>query len=174
MCDYKNGKIYKLGCNITKEAYIGSTVQSLEYRLATHKNCIDCCSKQIIERGNYYIELLETYPCETKYELRRKEGEYQRTMECININVAGRTHKEWYEDSKNNEKIINNRLEYRKTHREDKNKVQKVYRLENAEKIKKYKNAEITCECGVKSKRQNISRHKLSKKHIDRMEKLNS
>ena len=101
MCEYLNGKIYKLVCEITGEVYIGSTIRSLEDRLYNHVNKYNStCSKQIIDRNKYYIEQLESYPCNSKQELERKEGEYQRAFECININIAGRTKLEYYEDNK--------------------------------------------------------------------------
>ena len=153
MCDYKNGKIYKLGCNITKEAYIGSTCKSLETRLQAHKDNNDCRSKQIIERGNYYIELLETYPCESRCELYRKEGEYQKSIKCINKMVAGRTHKEYYQE-----------------HKKEKAK----YQQDNKEKIKARISKKVVCECGAITNHNHSSRHKNTKKHKDLMEKLNS
>lgn len=156
MCDYKNGKIYQVVCNITGETYIGSTAVSLEERLRIHKKSTNPCrSKQIIERGDYYIELLETYPCNNEFELYRKEGEYQKSMKCINRNIAGRTIKEWREDNKEIQSIK-----------------RKKYRIENAEKIKSYSSQVVVCECGFHSSYNHFARHKRSKKHIDLMNKL--
>ena len=153
MLDYKNGKIYQVVCNITGETYVGSTCKSLKDRLAEHKICNDCCSKQIIQRGNYYIDLLENYPCENRYELYRKEGEYQKSIKCINKIVAGRTHKEYYQE-----------------HKEQKVK----YQQDNKEKIKARVGKIIICECGSKSTQHHLARHKLTKKHIDLMNKITS
>ena len=164
MPDYKNGKIYQIVCNITGETYIGSTCKSLEDRLIQHKsdglNILGnrgnvSTSKQIIERRDYYIELLEMYPCNTAYELERKEGEYQRTIKCINKVIAGRTRKEWFEDNKQH------RINYSKT-----------YNIENAEAIKKYKTAETTCECGTIVHRTCLSSHLRSQKHKDLMNNI--
>ena len=156
MLDYKNGKIYQIVCNDTGEVYIGSTVTSLERRLSTHKAPTStCCSKQIIDRNNYYIELLETYPCNNEFELNRKEGEYQRAIECINHNIAGRTYKEYYQNNK--EVIIKQKHEYRQN---------------NLEAIKAYKCKVVICECGTKSTNGHLKRHKLTKKHIDLMTNL--
>ena len=161
MPEYKNGKIYKLVCNITHETYIGSTTQSIEERLRIHEGKHNgCCSKQIIERNDYYIELLETYPCETEYELLRKEGEYHRTTECINQRIAGRTINEWNEDYR----------EYRMVR-------QKKYRLLNKDYIRqdskiyrdKHKTDTIICECGFECLKSNIARHRKSQYHINAM-----
>jgi hypothetical protein len=71
--DYKNAKIYKIVCNITGEVYIGSTTSTLVKRLHIHKKKQGCSSKQIIERGNYVIVLVEEYPCENKQQLLMRE-----------------------------------------------------------------------------------------------------
>ena len=186
MIDYKNGKIYQVVCNITGETYVGSTARSLEDRLIEHEKPSNrCCSKQIIERGDYYIELLETYPCESEFELNRKEGEYQKTIECINKVIAGRTEAEWREDNKEEHKIKRkkyaaihserNALKSRNYYKDNKERVlerDKQYRIKNAEKIKAHKIQKITCDCGSTITHDHITRHKRSKKHIDLMNKL--
>ena len=159
MPDYKNGKIYQLVCNETGEVYIGSTVQDLERRLSRHKATDNnCYSNQIINRGNYYIELLENYPCNNEFELNRKEGEYQRAIECINHDIAGRTPKEWVQDNKeklakyhkeyqqdNKEVIATQKLEYYQANKEtfkeyyqNNKEKHKEYNENNKEKLKEY------------------------------------
>lgn len=87
MIKYDLGKIYKIVCNITGEIYIGSTIQTLALRLATHKHYNNTCtSKQIIERGDYSIELIENYPCNNRDELHARERYYIDTLTCINNN----------------------------------------------------------------------------------------
>lgn len=71
------GKIYQLVCRITGEKYVGSTVMKLEYRLHGHMNTTSGCSSRIIiERGDYYIDLLEEYSCNTIKDLRMREREW--------------------------------------------------------------------------------------------------
>jgi hypothetical protein len=36
---YKEGKIYKIICNISHQIYIGSTIQTLNERLSNHTSC---------------------------------------------------------------------------------------------------------------------------------------
>ena len=60
--------------------------------------------------SNWYIELYELYPCNSKMELERKEGEIQRQIATINKRVAGRTIKEYCFDNK--DKISENKKEY--------------------------------------------------------------
>jgi hypothetical protein len=80
---YQNGKIYNIVCNITGKVYIGSTCKKLlSQRLAGHVSDFkgwkdgkrhNITSFQILEGGDYYIELLELVPCNSKDELLIKE-----------------------------------------------------------------------------------------------------
>lgn len=99
MPDYSKGKIYKIVCNETGKVYIGSTVQKLNTRLNNHKSYYNhwldgkidrqCASYAIIQFDNYYIELIENYPCNSRTELEMREGYWQKQIECINKNIAG-------------------------------------------------------------------------------------
>ena len=110
MSDYSKGIAYRIDCNETGECYIGSTIQGLANRISDHRkkykqwkagtNKTHCCSFPIIERGNYTYEMIIEYPCENKQQLRRKEGELQRSMPCVNKVIAGRTSKECYDDNR--------------------------------------------------------------------------
>jgi hypothetical protein len=130
---YRNGKIYILRSSNTDNVYIGSTIQKLHKRLHTHKSVykkflengkIYTSSCEIIKKGNYYIELVELYPCDDKFELLRREGELIRsTQYCINSRIAGRTKEQYAIDEK--QKI---------------DRIKKIYRdkPENKEKQKGY------------------------------------
>jgi hypothetical protein len=110
MPDYQQGKIYCIRSHQTDDIYIGSTTKKyLSQRLTHHKTQYRIYLKEggryissfkILEHDNSYIELIENYPCNSKAELNREEGKYQREMDCINKNIAGRTKKEWREDNK--------------------------------------------------------------------------
>lgn len=85
MVNYKDGKVYEIICNITNERYIGSTTQRLASRLNDHKKSKrKTASSQIIERGNYYINLLEEFPCDNLEQLLKKEREWYDKLENIN------------------------------------------------------------------------------------------
>ena len=43
---------------------------------------------------NFYIELIENYPCNDIYELRAREGYYIREIGTLSTKVAGRTNRE--------------------------------------------------------------------------------
>jgi hypothetical protein len=180
---YQRGKIYTIR-NVTDDEmiYVGSTINELYKRFHRHK--CDCkCGKSKISLYNYitdnnwngwYIELYETYPCNSKAELCRREGEVIREIGTINKNIAGRTNKEWYEN--NAEEIKKNHKEYRENNAEkikeylqknaDKIKeYKKEYRENNAEKIKEYFKEKVCCEiCGDLSLKINLKRHQQSKK----------
>ena len=162
MPNLKDGKIYKIVCNITDECYIGSTTEpTLARRLAGHvsnykrwklgkhhKNS----SYDMIDRGYYQIYLIESYPCNSKDELTSREGEiirqYKSECECINRKIEGRTKKEYCQDNKeklqkynkqynkdNNELIKENKKQY---YKENKYKFQE-YREKNKDKFQEYK-----------------------------------
>ena len=96
MPDYNNGKIYRIVCDITGETYYGSTTYKyLSSRLAKHRSTTTCKSKQIIERGNYSIVLVEEYPCENKEQLNKRERYYIENNECVNKYIPTRTKSEY-------------------------------------------------------------------------------
>jgi hypothetical protein len=105
---YANGKIYKIVCNETGEIYYGSTIQKyLSSRMNEHRCKKNCVSRQILDRNNYYYELVENYSCNNVYELRLREKWYMLNNDCINKNIPTRISKEWKEDNK--DKLIEQR-----------------------------------------------------------------
>ena len=72
--DYKNGSIYQILNNINDEIYVGSTTQLLCNILYKHKiNSTDTPRKTMILEAmrdigtcNFYIELIELFPCNSK------------------------------------------------------------------------------------------------------------
>ena len=90
MPNYQQSKIYEIVCLNTGLRYIGSTTEKyLSARLATHvRDCKirehPCNSNKIIQGGNYKINLLLAYPCNDVNELRSKEYELMKNVECIN------------------------------------------------------------------------------------------
>ena len=129
MPDYNDAKIYKLWSPSTNLIYIGSTTQTIAQRLAEHIAVYKCfkngkgnfiTSFKVLECEDYKIELLELYPCNNRTQLHKKEGEYIKSLECVNKKIEGRTKKEYEEDNK--EKI----KEYNKNNKK-RNKYLKEY-----------------------------------------------
>ena len=80
--DYKNGKIYKILNTIDDDCYVGSTCQPLSKRMAKHRESMHNTVKKdrklyakMHELGvdNFYIELIEEFPCENIEQLRKRE-----------------------------------------------------------------------------------------------------
>ena len=155
MPDYQQGKIYTIRCRSDDTfIYVGSTTQSLAKRWGGHKKI----SKTEINKNrliyttinedwnNWYIELYELYPCNSKEELCRKEGEIIRLIGNLNVKIEGRTHKEYRENNK--DKI-------------------KEYRESNKDKMKAYNKEKITCDCGCILRRYGLSDHLKTEKHIN-------
>ena len=153
--DYKNGKIYQILNNVNDDVYVGSTTQPLCKRLYKHKadtkrrdNLIHKLIREIGE-DSIYIELIEIYPCNSREELRAREGYYIRERGTLNNLIAGRTQQEWIEDNKEQVK-------------EYKHKYWKKLSMEQ-EHIRK--NEKVMCDtCGCQSTRNNLARHQKSNK----------
>eukprot|EP01041_Mallomonas_annulata_P017040 gene17040-35306_t len=157
MPDYSLGKIYKIVCNVTGEVYIGSTCETtLARRLTGHVR--DCnyynkggkvsnfSSFQIINRGNYYIDLLESCPCSSRDELRKKEREWYEKLSCVNKVRPYATPEELKENDR--KWCIEN-----KTYLQNRHKNWRIDNLERCNEMCKsyYKRKSQTptvCECG--------------------------
>jgi hypothetical protein len=132
------GYIYTIRSYQTKDIYIGSTRDKLCNRMAKHRfsykqfingNYDYTTSFDIIQFEDAYIEILEELEYNSKEELKQKEGNYIRNMECINKHIAGRTKQNWYEDNK--ERILEERKKYYEDHKENIKEKQKKYRNKN-------------------------------------------
>lgn len=143
---YERGLIYVLKSNQTKNIYIGSTTQTLNKRLIGHRKDYKrylndkynyLSSFEIVKYPDCYIELLEKYKCNNKYELYRKEGEYIKKYDCVNKQIAGQTREEYKKI--NRDKIIN--------------------------KKKIYASKKYLCDCGVINSFNHHARHTRSKTH---------
>ena len=157
---YSKGKIYKITDVGYNKCYIGSTCESLSQRMARHRhnykqflNGNHGCSTAFLIFGefsidNCKIELLETYPCNSKEELERREGYFIKKHKCINKVVAGRTAKELYDD----------------THEHQLKRFHEYY-INNRDKVLQRKATKMVCICGATIATNNISRHNKTKKH---------
>ena len=183
MVNYQKGKIYTIRSRNSDKVYVGSTCNELRKRIYEHKKDYRywvngkpkyVSSFEVLNDGNCYIELFEKCPCNSKAELKRREGEVMRSIECVNKVIAGRTRKEYEEEHKEQKKKYY-KERYQKN-KEEYNKKQKEWRENNKKKIKEYyqKNKEeynkkqkekITCECGDVVSRRHKAEHTRSKKH---------
>ena len=126
MVNYNQGKIYKIVDNTNGNIYVGSTCEAtLAKRLAKHIETFKSykqgkssymSSYKIIQNGNYDIVLLELYPCESRDQLHSRERYYIETLNCINLIIPTRTHKEWAQENKEHlkeklKKYVNNNMD---------------------------------------------------------------
>jgi hypothetical protein len=161
---YANGKIYALRTHKGEEVYVGSTTTSLEERFRDHKKKGNRCnSKSLFEKyDDVYFELIELFPCETKTQLHKREGEIMLGFgdKAVNKQIAGRTDQEYwtnyrakyYVDNRektlesaakyyadNREKQLESAANYRAKNREKNLEYAANYRAENREKVKEQK-----------------------------------
>jgi len=91
-----NGKIYRILDNTNGSFYIGSTIKDLKERLRGHETSArssaegyGLASKDIIQNGDYEIQLLEACECETRKDLLQREQYYiELYPRCLNKNRA--------------------------------------------------------------------------------------
>ena len=180
---YNSSLIYTIRSHQTNKYYIGSTTQSLSRRLSEHirdykKYLVNNDNKymssyEILQYNDYYIELLISYPCNSRDELHRKEGELirQYKSDVVNIVINGRTYKQYTEDNKTH--IAEKCKQYAKEHQEsiaermnryrEDNKLliteqYKQYRLANLVNIKA-RNKPIICNCGAVINKYHLPAH---------------
>ena len=155
-------------------------------------------SFNVLEGGNYKIYLLERCPCESKEELLKKEREYIERLDCVNKNLPGRSQKEYkkgyYEANKeklieyqkeyqkehytaNREKIIESQKGYYENNKEKLIEYQKEYQKEiyqkNKQKINERASEKTKCACGAEVRRDWLTRHQKSKKHLEKTIQFN-
>lgn len=99
--------------------------------------------KNCVERDNYEKDYIIKYDATNK----------------LNVRIAGRTGKEWFEDNK--EKLKEKHKEYYENNKEKK----KEYSENNKDKIKEYQKEKIICSnCGTLINRHSMYIHKRSNK----------
>ena len=113
MPDYSKGQIYKITDVGQTKCYIGSTIQQLCYRMASHRR-----------KYNYYLEgkpgyynsvfylfdefgvenckivWVKDFACNSKKELEAEEGRIQQETGCVNKRMEGRTPEQYRKDKK--------------------------------------------------------------------------
>ena len=179
------GKIYRLS-NGDKH-YYGSTTKDLKTRLSQHLYSFhderEITSGVLFDSVEYKIsiDLMEEIEYENKDDLLRLERWWIENNECVNkqipIREEGEAYKEWYK--KPESKIIrsvsnqrfreNNREKLRLQQKELRDK-QKKDNTSTYEKIKQKRKEIIICECGCKTTKGTLKRHRKTKKHIKLME----
>ena len=174
--EYDQGKIYKV-CDASQTlTYYGSTIQTLNARMRGHitdyfqykenKRTDYLTIFKIFDEfgcGNCKIELVEEFPCNSRSELEKREGHWIRHNACVNKYVAGRTHKEYYED--NTEAILTTVKAYRNANKESIALKKKQYNLANKDTIAQKRSEQTICDvCGGRYSHGGRLRHSRRKK----------
>jgi Uri superfamily endonuclease len=128
---YHRTIIYGIVCLITKEKYVGSTVQTLEERIAEHIQLHNCSAWQILERGNYKAYVIQHYPCNTRREVLTREGAWQRAYKASFGDFLVNKQVEGFFANDSPEALRAYNKQYRKEHKEE---IQ-AYREEHKEEI---------------------------------------
>ena len=115
--------------------------------------------------------LIESFPCESRDELRSREGfyirEYKTLGVCVNCIIENRTRAEWLID--NNERVRENKKLYSESHKEETKQRYENNKIMILERNK----IKYTCECGCIITKRHLSRHEKTKKHINNIELIN-
>ena len=192
---YEQGTIYKICDSAYTKCYYGSTIEPLCKRIARHRSMYRKFKSEGGHKVTVYtlfdefgidsckIELVELFPCASKMELEKKEGEYIRTNECVNKMIMGRTMKEYMKEyrEKNKEQISKQFKESYDTHKDrihakhkewlekHADQVQdtaKRYYIANKERIQSRHVESYTCDiCGGKYPHRSKSTHFHTKLH---------
>jgi NADH dehydrogenase/NADH:ubiquinone oxidoreductase subunit G len=172
---YENAYIYKLVCDNENLIYYGSSIQSPNERLSTHKSKSNntCKSRNLFEKStNIKFVVIKQYPCKNRFELELEEARYIKNNNCVNRNIPLRTSQEYYKDNK--EKLNNVNKLWAKNNKEKTKEIKKRWSDKNKEYNKnyyqnnkeKYNNKETyTCECGKTLTLIKKKRHEQSKYH---------
>ena len=118
---------------------------------------------QELGTDNFYIELIENFPCSTREELRAREGTWIREIATLNKLVAGRDSKGYYDD--NVDMLKQKSKDYRAEHKEYYKKYNDAYKAEHKEELK------AKCKVYIEKNRDKIKEYKkqyciANKQHI--------
>ena len=170
--------------------YYGSTADLIK-RKSNHKRNYNewvkngrpintkCSSVHILDNGDWKMEKIDEIVGE-RWEAKKKEGEFIRNNDCINIQIASRTRKEYRVDNKgqiaqkqkqwknaNKNKISQKNKEWYDENKDEIKKKKKEYYDKNKQSISEKRKEKITCECGAMVSKQYLSQHRKTTKHID-------
>ena len=185
MIDYQQGKIYTIRCKTDNNLiYVGSTASSLVRRWYNHKHDSGRRHSKINQTtnelgiDNFYIELFELYPCNSKMELEKREGEVIRQISTLNEKIAGRDKQTYYLDNKevldannkiylmeNKEKIKEQIHQNTLKNKERKQQYDKEYKAINKELIAEKRSIRIICSCGCSIIKDGLASHLRTEKH---------
>ena len=178
MPHYENACIYKIKHNEDyddENIYIGSTCDIIKRR-NSHKTS---CNNENNEKNNipiyqyirenggwdaFVLIKIHDYKCNSKSELKIEERRMIDLLKPkLNKQLPTRSQKEYYEANK--EVLTEKKKEYYEANKQVLLEKKKIYREENKEVLAEKKKQKCKCDiCGAESTKNNLPRHKRSKK----------
>jgi len=167
------GRIYKIVSPNTHKIYVGSTFETLAQRFRHHtyewRNGIACTVKEVLDAGDFKIELLEEVEVEGKAQLRIKEQEWVEKLSNIIVNK----NKAFSTLEQTKQKRNDNNKERYKTDPEFRDKqisYMRKYHSTHREQLCAISRTKEFCEvCKNYTNKAQMNRHKASKKHIQNL-----
>jgi len=186
---YENGKIYKLVNDVDDDIYVGSTCLPLAKRIGHHRALSKIkVNRPIYEKlnqigwENVQIILVESFPCENKMELLKRERHHidllkpklnkimpMRIDEEVK-QAKKESDKKYYETHKT--KVLAKVADYRNAHKEEISQKFKIYRAspENKDKRNEKEREKTICTvCNQELTFGSVYHHNHSKKHIEKL-----
>ena len=161
----RHGIVYKLTSEHTDKCYIGSTFMKLKKRVNEHSYSSNkCTSRYLFELGDVKAEVLEEGLFETKQDLHKVEGKYQRIENCVNQVIADRPAYELRQTEQYKT------MKRKADHKYYSNNKEKAYIYNIRPERKAIKNKKVQCECGMIVVYRELARHKTNGRHLSRME----
>ena len=194
MNKYQNGQIYKIVDVGFNKCYIGSTCEGISKRFSRHKEFYKSYKNNkyhfmtsfslFDEFGvdNCKIYWIEDYPCNSKKELEKREGEIIKDTKCINKHIPCRTIQEYNEDNKEWLKSLKKKnyedrrdeiLQRIKEHRQNNLESEREKGRLSYQRNKEIQNRPYNCVCGSVCCFSARLRHFKSQKHQQYMQSLN-
>ena len=155
--DNENAKIYVIRNHSNDLVYVGATTQRLSSIMSRHRyNAMTAKQKRKLYNAirsigpdNFYIELLEAYPCQSREELSTRNGHWIRTLDSYNNGYNG--------------KIENRKM----------SKWCNEYEVVEDDKTK-IKCESLKCECGGKYTLKHKAKHIKTKKHQKYIQRISN
>ena len=160
---YENGKIYKItGSGLT---YYGSTILTLNQRKTIHKQTINkklsCMSREIINKGDWEMILVEDFKCENKEELLWRERWWIENNECINKSIP----------IVNDEEKIINKIKSDKKYKEANKDI--IYKKQNDKRLENIKEKRIIDKIYREANKDKINERRKELRRINKLKQQN-
>ena len=175
--DLRTGTIYKIQCQITGKAYIGSTTRGIEKAMIAYKSMFKSYKRganhfnfsifEVTTSHDYNVTILEIInelPNDTDFLVNLNKGQRYYHIDkydnAVNKVIPTRSEKEWREV--NHDNLMQQQKEYRDDHREA-----------ELQKAKLRRDQKVACQiCNTSFKKSTLWSHNKSIRHLTALTKL--